>query len=335
MDIEESATLAAYLRATGRIPSGEDVRCTTLSGGVSCRTVLVERPSGEEWVIKQALARLRVPVEWRSDPERVHREALGMRWLRELAPDGAIPEFLFEDRAEHLVGMRAVPRPHRNWKTILLEGEVVPEHVAQFGTLLGTIHRNSSRRRSELPDEFGDRSFFESLRVEPYYRFSAQQRPEAGPFLSELIDEMCDLRLTLVHGDYSPKNILIHEGRLILVDHEVIHRGDPAFDLGFSLTHLLSKAHHLVHLRSRLTQATSIYWRAYRGALADVDWAAGLEARAVRHTLACLLARVVGRSRLEYLDEPARARQTAAVLGLLDRPPTSVEELTTAFLHRL
>jgi hypothetical protein len=62
-----------------------------LAGGISNRTVLVDRPEvGEAWVVKQALPKLRVVVDWFSDPERIHREALGLRWLEELAPSGTI-----------------------------------------------------------------------------------------------------------------------------------------------------------------------------------------------------------------------------------------------------
>ena len=49
-------------------------------------------------------------------------------------------------------------------------------------------------------------------------------------------------------------------------------------------------------------------WEAL-GESARPAWAADLETRAVRHTLACLLARVVGRSPLEYLDAAERSRQ--------------------------
>src|SRR5690606_16707221 len=92
LDIENPRQLLGYLRVTGRIDPHEEPRLRRLSGGVSNRTVLVERPSGEAWVLKQALDRLRVAVEWFGDPHRVHREALGMRWLSSLAPPGSVPE---------------------------------------------------------------------------------------------------------------------------------------------------------------------------------------------------------------------------------------------------
>jgi 5-methylthioribose kinase len=215
---------------------------------------------------------------------------------------------------------------------MLLKGRLKKDHVEQFGRLLGAIHRNAHERRKELFPIFEHRSFFESLRLEPYYGYTATQVPAAADFLRALIDETRARRVTLTHGDYSPKNILIHEGRLILLDHEVIHFGDPAFDLGFSLTHFLSKAHHLPDLRVAFAQAANLYWWTYLRAVGEADWVGDLEPRAVRHTLGCLLGRVAGRSPLEYLDEEERLRQKEAVLALMQRTPTTVPELVEGFI---
>lgn len=337
LDIEDPPALLAYLQRSGRIAPGEQPRIAILRGGVSNRTVLVERESGEAWVLKQALAKLRVPVDWFSSPERIHREALGLQWLARLAPPGSTTPLLFEDRERDLLAMQAVPQPHENWKTMLLGGRICPDHFRQFATLLAAIHRNAYGR-ADLAEIFGDRTFFESLRLEPYYGFSAQQAPAAAVFLHALIRETLARSITLVHGDYSPKNVLIHEGRLVLLDHEVIHFGDPAFDLGFSLTHFLGKAHHLPALRREFASGALEYWRVYSealGASARALWAADLESRVVRHTLACLLARTVGRSPLEYLDSAERTHQRDAVLRIMPAAPASVADLISVFKELL
>ena len=111
-----------------------------LPGGVSSRTVLLRAPGGD-WVLKQALAKLRVPVPWFSDPRRVHREASALRWLEHLAPKGASPRFEFEDETAHVVCMAAVPQPHDNWKVLLMKGEVRPEYI----DALAEIIRDDSR----------------------------------------------------------------------------------------------------------------------------------------------------------------------------------------------
>ncbi|GIK41269.1 MAG: putative aminoglycoside phosphotransferase [Chloroflexota bacterium] len=342
LDIEQPDALLAYLGEHGHIALDEQPRIRVLAGGVSNRTVWVERPGGEAWVLKQALAKLRVSVDWFSSPERVHREALGLRWLAQLAPPGAITPLVFEDHTHHLLAMQAVPHPHDNWKSLLLAGRLEENHVSQFGRLLGAIHRHAFERRQEVAPVFGDRSFFESLRLEPYYSYTAGQVPAAANFLHTLIEETHACRLTLVHGDYSPKNVLVHQNRLILLDHEVIHWGDPAFDLGFSLTHLLSKAHHLPQQRAAFAEAVNQYWRVYTQTIGDIfllpssqGGLGGVEARAVRHTLACLLARVAGRSPLEYLDEAARWHQQEAVLALLSNLPANIPDLVNQFIAKL
>ena len=147
LDIEDHDSLRDYLRRANRIARDESPRFETLAGGVSNRTVLVERPTGESWVIKQALEKLRTKAEWHSDPSRVHREALGIRWLEKLAPPGTITPLVFEDFEHHLIAMQAVPKPHENWKTMLLGGRVRRDHAAQFGELLGRC--TGARTRDE------------------------------------------------------------------------------------------------------------------------------------------------------------------------------------------
>ena len=335
LDIERPGALAAYLRATRRIPADEDPRVSTLPGGVSNRTVLVEREGGDSWVVKQALPKLRVAVDWFSPPNRIHREALGLRWLAELAPPGTVVPFVFEDHDLHILGMGAVPLPHDNWKALLLSGRLEAGHIEQFARLLGAMHHQAWVRRSEVEPIFRDRAYFESLRLEPYYAYTADRVPPARAFLHRLLDDIRSHPLTLVHGDYSPKNVLVHAGRLVLLDHEVIHWGDPAFDLGFGLTHLLSKAHHLPKVRSSFSELAVRFWRLYEAEIGDVPWAPKLETRAVGATLGCLLARVDGRSPLEYLGSAERRRQRAAALALMGDPPLTVEGLTGRFLWEI
>lgn len=334
LDIEQPAHLLAYLRASGRIAPDETPAMQTLGGGVSNRAVLVQRANGDGWVVKQALAKLRVAVNWFSSPERIAREAAGLRWLEQIAPPNTTTPLIFEDTENYILAMEAVPQPHDNWKTLLLAGHLDLDHVAQFGRLLGTIHRNASGD-PQLAAIFDDRSFYDSLRLEPYYRYTATQVPESAAFYDALLADTWTTRLTLVHGDYSPKNVLVHHGRLILLDHEVIHFGDPAFDLGFGFTHLLSKAHHLPHLRQEFAAATVACWQSYSSVAHTTPWFPALEPRAVRHTLACLLARVAGRSPLEYLDAAERASQRAAVIRLMHAPPATIAALATQFTTTL
>ena len=331
IDIEKQEELLAYLRQQKHVRLDETPVMTGLAGGVSNRTMLVRRATGETWVLKQALEKLRVAMEWRASPERVHREALAMRWLVRLAPAGATVRLMFEDQENHIIAMEAVHEPHENWKSLLLDGRLERDHIRQFGTILGTIHRRGQAAGPELATAFEDRSFFESLRLEPYYRTAAERNSAAAGFLEQLIAETRATRLTFVHGDYSPKNILVHDVHLILLDYEVAHFGDPAFDLGFAFAHLLSKAHHLPAQRAAFLEAAGGFWRAYQDAAGDIPKVEGCAARAARHGLGCLLARVDGRSPLEYLTPGERDRQRAAVLKLIATPPAAPPDLFTRF----
>jgi tRNA A-37 threonylcarbamoyl transferase component Bud32 len=331
VDIEQPDALLNYLHATGRVAIHERAQIHNLRGGVSNKTVLVKKADGRAWVVKQALAKLRVEVDWFSDPARIEREAMGLKILPQLAPPGTITPLIFEDRENQLLAMEAVGDPHHNLKSLLLSGTIVDDHLFQFGHLIGAIHRNSASRGAKLGKLFDDRSFFESLRIEPYYRYAAQQVPQAAAALNELIETTYARRLCLVHGDYSPKNILVYQGKLILLDHEVIHFGDPGFDLGFALAHLLSKAHHLPAHRQRFIWAAELFWSSYTTTLAGARWSSDIDIHAAAHGAACLLARVAGRSKLEYLTAEQRERQKEIAVKLLEQRPASVLQLIERF----
>ena len=335
LNIEDPPSLLSYLRDAGHIPAQARPRFRTLGGGVSNRTVLVERTGASDWVLKQPLRRLRVASEWLSDPLRIHAEARGLEFLPRLTPAGTITPLVFEDFDQHVLAMVAVPSPHWNWSQLLLRGTLASTHVEQCAQILGMMHSRGRQQAGDLAGVFSDKSYFVSLRLDPYYRFSAEQVPSAREFLLSLIEQTQAVNLSVVHGDYSPKNMLVHEGRLVLLDHEVIHFGDPAFDVGFLLTHLLSKANHLPERRALFAEAAVLFWQVYRQAAPEIADHAGYQERVVHHALACLLARVAGRSQLEYLSNAARTRQRGTALQLMSRSPVTVPELVESFEGQL
>jgi 5-methylthioribose kinase len=333
VDIEDTDQLLNYLRANQRIGPQEKPIVRQLKGGVSNKTVSLLRPEGSAWVLKQALAKLRVKSDWFSDPKRIRIEADALRFLPSIAPHGTITPLVFEDAEQNILAMEAVPEPHENWKERLLSGKIELPLIREFGRMLGVIHQRSYSKCSELRAKFWDRTFFRTLRLEPYYQYSATVIPAAKPFLTPLVADTLSRQETFVHGDFSPKNILIYQHRLVLLDHEVAHFGDPAFDIGFSLTHLLSKAHHLPKSRFVLIDAALHYWETYFELVRELPWSTGLEHRATKHTIACLLARAVGRSPLEYLNESERDRQTRAALNLIEACPASLSQLVELFIR--
>ena len=333
VNIEDQSALLQYLCASGRIKPDERPAFETLTGGVSNRAVRVKRgPGREDWVLKQALDKLRVEVDWFSSPERIHREAAGLSWLGRIIPE-RVPTLIYVDPAHHILAMSAVPQPHENWKRLLLNGRTSIDHAQSFGRLLARIH-SASAQFPELEETFRERRFFEELRLEPYYAYTAGQVPGARAFLLRLVDDARLRRHALVHGDYSPKNVLIHNLELVLLDFEVMHFGDPAFDIGFSLTHFLSKAHYLPPRRAAFLDMARAYWQAYLEDL-PAPLQKIVKPFAVKHTLACCLARVAGRSPLEYLAASQRARQRQIVLELLESDINGIPHLIDRFGERL
>lgn len=334
LNIELPGCLEDYLRARGALAPGEKVECRPLPGGVSNRTVWVTRAQPPHLVVKQALSKLRVAVDWFSHPRRIHREFAALEAFGRLLP-GQVPRPVFQDRERHVIGMTAIAAPHANWKTRMMQGDVDAALWSAFGALLGHAHLVSRQNRQTIAQALWDRTFFETLRVEPYYRYSGTVCPVAQPFLHELIRDMNRLQATLVHGDFSPKNVLLHDGRLHLLDFEVCHVGDPAFDVGFALAHALSKAHRFPQRRAAFLNCALTFWRAYEASGVRAAFDADLERRSLRHAVACLLARAVGRSPLEYLDAERRARQAQVAASLMQALPLSMEYGARIFVQRI
>jgi 5-methylthioribose kinase len=335
VDIEDSSQLVSYLRNTGRIDFQEEPILKKLSGGVSNKTVSLQRSRGQTWVIKQALPKLRVRADWFSDPARIDIEANGLRYLPRVAPKGSITPLVFQDTAQNLLAMEAVSEPHQNWKQQLLSGKVQGELFSRFAELLGSIHREGFRLRHELEPIFAEKRFFKTLRLEPYYEYCAESVPQAGAFLKELVAWTRSRSDTLVHGDFSPKNVLLYGERMILLDHEVLHFGDPAFDIGFSLTHFLSKALHVPEQRLALIAGAQCYWSRYLDEVSGIPWVVSLDLHAAKHSLACILARVCGRSPLEYLSDEERLIQRRVAIEMINGNFTTVDRVIAGFAERI
>ena len=154
IDAEDPGELLAYLIDAGHLPADARPEITNLAGGVSNKTVFVRHATGA-WVVKQALARLRVEADWFSDPARIHREAAGMRALADILPGQHLTPLVFEDKANQLLAMDAVPTPHENFKQRLLRGDIVDTEIATFAELLGTLHAKTCADR-RMAQAFAD-----------------------------------------------------------------------------------------------------------------------------------------------------------------------------------
>jgi 5-methylthioribose kinase len=306
-------TAARYLRDSGRVPRHAEILVRELTGGVSNVVLRVDVAGQPPFVLKQCRERLRVAMDWRARLDRIWTEHATLEVLRAILPYGIVPHVLFADRANYLFAMTCAPDGAVTWKTHLMGGILDLDIAARLGSILRTIH-DQGRGHPALGTTLADTSLFDELRVDPYYRTIARADPALAPRINSLIAAMVRPtgERTLVLGDFSPKNILVHQGDLTLLDFECAHAGDPAFDLGFFLSHLLLKTIRAALVdpgpAARYTPLISGFWSAYlENQHSDVTARADLLRRAGAHTAACCWARVDGKSPVEYLDARGQA----------------------------
>ena len=304
----------------GERMNGATVR--ELGGGVSNIVLLVELPEepARRWVVKQSLEKLRVQDDWRSERGRIYREAESIQALRPVLGEASLPEVVHIDRENFLFVMTAAPASSTAWKELLLSGQVDLAVARQAGSLLARLI-NAGQANSDLRQRFEDRTVFDQLRIDPYYRTTAARHPDVRGPLVQLMVNSWNIQTALVHGDYSPKNMLVHDGKIFLIDFEVIHWGDPAFDAAFFLNHLFLKAFHRPESARRYFDGAREFWKALGKEMAG-GASRGFQALTLRHLGGLMLARIDGKSPAEYIrDEQTKdaVRRTAKQI-LFDQP---------------
>ena len=204
------------------------------------------------------------------------------------------------------------------WKSALLAEAPDRGEAEAVGHALGRIHAASTRPGFDR-SPFGNRDDFHALRLEPYLVFTAGRHPAVAARLNALVADLYASDTALVHGDVSPKNILMRGGAPVLLDAECATMGDPSFDVAFCLNHLALKSLHLPGSRADLLRRADAFMAAYPG---HVDWepAAALDGRVAALLPALMLARVDGKSPVEYLDDAERSRVRATALRMIDAP---------------
>jgi aminoglycoside phosphotransferase (APT) family kinase protein len=327
----ETGDLIGPLRRMGLMKARESARVPPLTGGVSSDISLVE--AGERsFCVKRALPRLKVAAVWEAPVGRNAAEAAYMRAVTRWLPH-AVPRILGEDAKAGWFAMDYLaPENHPLWKAQLLAGIVELDFAAAVGRDLAIIHARSAADPN-IPAAFANDDTFEAIRIEPYLRATGHAHPALASRFDALARTTLTTKRALVHGDISPKNILEGPAGPVFLDAECAWFGDPAFDVAFCLNHLLLKGARQGADRTRYNSAFSALARAY---LAGVDWesADGLEARAAALLPALFLARVDGKSPVEYLTrESERAAVRRCAEPLVADPPRRLKDVADAWSH--
>ncbi|MBI5279179.1 MAG: phosphotransferase [Burkholderiales bacterium] len=308
----------------GLAAADEDVVATALAGGVSSGIYRVDLRSGS-YCVKQALPKLKVAKEWLVPVERVFHEIAWLRAAAAIVP-GHVPRVLGSDDETKSFVMEYLGPQYANWKARLLAGHVDTGVARALGEVLGRIHATTADDAA-VALQFATDANFHSIRLEPYLVETARVHPALADRLLALVERTASTRRVLVHGDVSPKNILAGPRGLVLLDAECAWFGDPAFDVAFCLNHFLLKAVHMPALAAQLLEAFRAVTAAYAAYVRWEHWP-DLELRIATLLPALALARIAGKSPVEYLREGEREAVRAAAIAMLREPPQGLQEIT-------
>ncbi len=314
--------LRESLRRMGIVSAHTEVLFRPLVGGVSSDIYRVDLPTGTICV-KRALTKLKVAADWRVPAERNRFEVLWLRVAGGVVPD-AVPAILGEDREGGAFAMAYLPPDHYPvWKNQLRDGTIDVAAATAVGDVLGRLHA-ATADDATLASQFATDAIFEAIRLEPYLTATAARHPQLASQLTALAATTRINKRVLVHGDFSPKNILQSAVGPVILDAECAWFGDPAFDVAFVLNHLLLKGAWRPQWRARYVDLFRALGRAY---FAHVDWelAAKLAARIAALLPGLMLARIDGKSPVEYLarseaQDEVRRFATALILAPVASP---------------
>jgi aminoglycoside phosphotransferase (APT) family kinase protein len=318
-------TLDEFLWKCGLAEPDEHGDWTALTGGVSSDIWRVS-VNGNTFCVKRALSKLKVSADWFASAERNAYEWAWLNFAARHLPSN-VPTPLAHDPERGVLAMRFLPSEYYPvWKNKLLSGDVSVGFAAEVGRLVGRLHAISANDPS-LMDVLGDTNSFEAIRFDPYFFATGARHPALAKHMHDLVDRTKSVRVAAVHGDVSPKNILMGPAGPVFLDAEASWYGDPAFDLAFCLNHLLLKCLARPASRLQYLQSFTALSTAY---LEQVDWEPreALEYRAATLLPALLLARVDGKSPVEYLtDESARQLARGATIEWIQTPSVELADL--------
>jgi aminoglycoside phosphotransferase (APT) family kinase protein len=270
-----------------------------LTGGVSSDIFLVD-DGQHRVVVKMALDTLKVKDEWRADIRRNLSEQRYIKYVGTFLPQ-VVPKLVYCDEENYFFVMEHLDSSFVNWKQELLAGNSDPLVAEEAGKTLGIIHCQTWESGT-VREIFDTTDNFHDLRTDPYLLTTGLRWPELQSYCEEEAERLENRRLCLVHGDYSPKNILINKERFVVLDCEVAWFGDPAFDLAFLFNHFMLKALYHFPASAPYLALLDSAWQAYVKQLSSIN-IGDLELRTARLLLMLMLARIDGKSPAEYITD--------------------------------
>jgi 5-methylthioribose kinase len=328
LDDAERDNLCDAIRHMLRVGADSPLALAPLAGGVSSDIYRVDA-GGRTLCVKRALPKLKVAGDWRAPVERNRSEVAWLTQVADLCP-GHAPRILGEDAAAGLFAMEWLPPDtHPVWKDRLRDGLIVDAEAAAVGDVLGRIHA-ATADDAVIARRFANDAIFQAIRLEPYLVATGRAHADLAGALAARVETTLAHKRVLVHGDYSPKNILVGPAGPVILDAECAWFGDPAFDVAFVANHLLLKGLWRAPWRGRYLAALAALVDAYRAHVHWEPWPA-LDARIAALLPALLLARVDGKSPVEYLAGDDKAKVRAFAWPRIVAPPATIATIAEAW----
>jgi aminoglycoside phosphotransferase (APT) family kinase protein len=302
-----------------------------MDGGVSSDIYRVDAGT-KTFCVKRALPKLKVSSDWRAPVSRNRSEVAWLRRVSALLPANA-PSILGDDPESGTFAMEWLdPGDYPTWKGELRDGRIDPRVAAAVGDVLGRIHAATAGQPG-IAREFAHDDIFVPIRLDPYLLATGRAHPALAAPLQALVAQTLANKRVLVHGDYSPKNILIGARGPVIVDAECACFGDPAFDVAFVANHLLLKGIWRPEWRDDYVTSLRALVAAYR---THVDWEPWdeLDRRIAALLPALLLARIDGKSPVEYITaDEQRDHVRAFAMPRIARPPDSIDAIARDWVN--
>jgi 5-methylthioribose kinase len=314
-------SVIAYLIDKGIVASSDNPEVEILTGGVS-NVVLAISTDSKKLVLKQALAELKVAEKWEADQRRAIVEANAISLFHRLSPQ-QVPNLIFLDPERFILILERVPVGSTVWKTDLLSGVINPDIAGKLGRTLATWH-NYGVENNDAREQFMEDTLFEQLRIDPFYRFVAAKNPHIARTIEKLIEELEGDKTTIVHGDFSPKNMMVGmDDQVYVLDFEVTHVGNPVFDIAFLLAHLLCKFYRTDEaIEERLLKTSAHQYVGEYSKLRQISSTYGL------HVALIALARVEGKSPVNYLSLDKQSQLVSHTKKILQSgSPLDIDQL--------
>ncbi|MFY0653913.1 MAG: phosphotransferase [Cyclobacteriaceae bacterium] len=322
--------LIQRLYEIGLIQHTQDV-ASRLSGGVSCLILLIDDGT-TRFVVKSALEKLNVKEDWFADLGRNKTEQEYLSYVGEFLPE-AVPKVIYSDNERHFFCMEMLENDLSNWKQRLMAGQCDLEYARRAGVLFGTIHKKSAGDKN-AQHKFDTLNNFYQLRIEPYLLRTGQKHPELEYLYQKEAERLASTSTCLVHGDFSPKNIMVSPDRIVVLDCEVAWYGDPVFDVAFLLNHFMMKAVYKPGKSLDFMEMAKLIWENYKSTakeLADKNF----EGKLCHLLCLLMLARVDGKSPVEYLNEQQQKTVRSFVYETLPMSIDTFAALQDLWLERI